>query len=680
MFMGASVVVLGLSASTYYLNNPEDTHNKGFSVNLAESTNPLYSKNVKQKITPSLVVAQQVYPPFTEQGEFEEYESYDSSLIGKKVRIRNKSIQKKPSIQSDKETLPVSSPAQRMSQGVVKLAETGGSDLVEVIIRYHQMPNAENQISLEAIGGTIKQKFNNIPIQLVQIPAYNLEQVASFTGIEFLSINSLVQAASKPAHATAKLPSPNSAHYVPVDLGVAVAVLDSGLGQHSDLNVQSRVDCTTPAGNAGETFRDQFNTDSYSNNNGTSQWNSNWIENDVAGAGPYDGQIVIYNGEMSLWDRPNTGTEPSLAREVNLSGVSTATFSFDYHTTSGVDTSDSVVVEVSSDGGASWSELENFTGISGATTGTRSYNISDHIASNTRVRFRVNNLYGGSNEEFLVDNVDISTDGGVSCSDVNVTVNNVVDHFDSTSYTNSDGLVNWSDNPWIETGDDNSSDDGDINVEVDECPLRSSRCIEFDADTGLNASIERQVDLSAANTATLTFDYHLDDKHAEYLLEVSIDGGASWESNPLATFKKEKVIFGESIDLTPYISEQTRIRFRLTETDDDAHLYIDNVKIEWTVSNFDGSGHGTHVAGIIGADGNSQPGIAPGASIYSVRVLNADGQGYTSDVIEGLDWILDNAESENIRVVNLSLGKGIEESAATDPLVQAVSSFGMLAS
>ncbi|MCF6250386.1 MAG: hypothetical protein L3J75_03830 [Methylococcaceae bacterium] len=210
------------------------------------------------------------------------------------------------------------------------MAKTRGSDLVEVIIRYNQMPNAENQNFIEAIGGTIKQKFYNIPIQLVQIPAYKLEQIASFAGIEFLSINSPVQAASKPAHATAKLPNPNSAHYVPVDLGVAIAVLDSGVGQHSDLNVQNRVDCTIPASNAGETFRDPFNTDSCSNNNGTSPWSTDWIENNVTDSGPIDGQVVIYNGEMSLWDYPNTETEPSLAREVNLSAVSTATFSFDY--------------------------------------------------------------------------------------------------------------------------------------------------------------------------------------------------------------------------------------------------------------------------------------------------------------------------------------------------------------
>ena len=87
-------------------------------------------------------------------------------------------------------------------------------------------------------------------------------------------------------------------------------------------------------------------------------------------------------------------------------------------------------------------------------------------------------------------------------------------------------------------------------------------------------------------------------------------------------------------------------------------------------------GHGTHVSGIIGGSGSASyaayPGVAPGAVIHSVRVLDGQGSGVVSDVLAGLDWVLANAAKRNIRVANLSLGKGIEESAATDPLVVAV--------
>ncbi len=68
------------------------------------------------------------------------------------------------------------------------------------------------------------------------------------------------------------------------------------------------------------------------------------------------------------------------------------------------------------------------------------------------------------------------------------------------------------------------------------------------------------------------------------------------------------------------------------------------------------NGHGTHVAGIIGArdNGSGVVGVAPGARLWAVRVLNADGEGEFSDVICGVDWVTANAGI--IDVVNMSLG------------------------
>jgi len=70
----------------------------------------------------------------------------------------------------------------------------------------------------------------------------------------------------------------------------------------------------------------------------------------------------------------------------------------------------------------------------------------------------------------------------------------------------------------------------------------------------------------------------------------------------------------------------------------------------------DGNGHGTHVSGIIGArdDGNGVVGVAPNASLYSVRVLDANGSGSLDNLICGLDWVAQNADI--IDVANMSLG------------------------
>lgn len=87
-------------------------------------------------------------------------------------------------------------------------------------------------------------------------------------------------------------------------------------------------------------------------------------------------------------------------------------------------------------------------------------------------------------------------------------------------------------------------------------------------------------------------------------------------------------------------------------------------------------GHGTHVAGVAAGNGaisdGLYAGVAPSAPIYSLRVLDDEGAGVVSDVIGALDWVLEHGQMAGIRVVNLSLGKGIEESAEADPLVAAV--------
>src|SRR3984893_8150970 len=94
----------------------------------------------------------------------------------------------------------------------------------------------------------------------------------------------------------------------------------------------------------------------------------------------------------------------------------------------------------------------------------------------------------------------------------------------------------------------------------------------------------------------------------------------------------------------------------------------------------DAFGHGTHVAGIIagspapanGVTPEYAGGIAPRAKLVNVRVLGADGTGFTSDVIARIDWVVANRQLYNIRVINLSLGHSATEGCSTDPLCEAV--------
>jgi subtilisin family serine protease len=72
----------------------------------------------------------------------------------------------------------------------------------------------------------------------------------------------------------------------------------------------------------------------------------------------------------------------------------------------------------------------------------------------------------------------------------------------------------------------------------------------------------------------------------------------------------------------------------------------------------DDNGHGTHVAGTIAALNNSTGvvGVAAGATIVPVKVLNKSGSGYLSDVIAGVDYVAKTAKAGD--VANMSLGGG----------------------
>jgi subtilisin len=82
--------------------------------------------------------------------------------------------------------------------------------------------------------------------------------------------------------------------------------------------------------------------------------------------------------------------------------------------------------------------------------------------------------------------------------------------------------------------------------------------------------------------------------------------------------------------------------------------------------------HGTHVAGTIGAidNGIGVVGVAPGARIWAVKVLDSRGSGYTSGIVAGIDWVAANAAT--IEVANMSLGGSGYNQAEYDAIQGAV--------
>jgi len=72
---------------------------------------------------------------------------------------------------------------------------------------------------------------------------------------------------------------------------------------------------------------------------------------------------------------------------------------------------------------------------------------------------------------------------------------------------------------------------------------------------------------------------------------------------------------------------------------------------------YDDNGHGTHVSGIVAANGTVW-GIAPSANLVSLKVLDSSGFGSTSNVIAAIDWCVSNSVLFDISVISMSLGNG----------------------
>jgi subtilisin family serine protease len=83
----------------------------------------------------------------------------------------------------------------------------------------------------------------------------------------------------------------------------------------------------------------------------------------------------------------------------------------------------------------------------------------------------------------------------------------------------------------------------------------------------------------------------------------------------------------------------------------------------------DDNGHGSHVAGIIGALSNTVGvvGIAPNVELYPVKVLKSNGVGYLSDIIAGIDWSV----AHGMDVINLSLGTTTDIQSMHDAVARA---------
>ncbi|MFQ5524510.1 MAG: hypothetical protein ACE5F5_13220, partial [Acidimicrobiia bacterium] len=153
-------------------------------------------------------------------------------------------------------------------------------------------------------------------------------------------------------------------------------------------------------------YVDDFESGTYTG--GTGMWVGPWIENDPTGGdqSATQGNVQVAGGDLRLdnkdYPNPDPAWYPSAWRTADLTGKLSAWLKFDWHLGWEVDPSDSVVVEISTDG-VNFTVLDTITGYTGMASGWETIDISAYISPHTTVRFRIEAYYGGWEEFFFVD-------------------------------------------------------------------------------------------------------------------------------------------------------------------------------------------------------------------------------------------------------------------------------------
>jgi len=155
----------------------------------------------------------------------------------------------------------------------------------------------------------------------------------------------------------------------------------------------------------------------------------------------------------------------------------------------------------------------------------------------------------------------------------------------------------------------------------------------------------------------------------EYDAEVRANNGHPQRAYGIAKARTDFLVDGDMDgDTIKYTKDDVVITILDTGIDT-LHMDLDGGKvIAWKdfVNNraapYDDNGHGTHCASIAAGSGDAsfngtkfEKGVAPGAALVGVKVLDKNGSGKTSKVIAGIDWVVANKAAYNIRILSISL-------------------------
>lgn len=156
-----------------------------------------------------------------------------------------------------------------------------------------------------------------------------------------------------------------------------------------------------------------------------------------------------------------------------------------------------------------------------------------------------------------------------------------MDAFDSASFSQDDGTYQWS-GAWQESGESDGASGGILRV-VDDPRCTSGSCLRIghaDIEDQTTKALVREADLGSATTATLSYDFEVqntDNKGTVYV-RISGDGGTTWST--LATYGPYDGGGSANFDITSFASANTRIRFDVSDKFA-MYLFVDEVRIDF---------------------------------------------------------------------------------------------------
>lgn len=232
-------------------------------------------------------------------------------------------------------------------------------------------------------------------------------------------------------------------------------------------------------------------------------------------------------------------------------------------------------------------------------------------------------------------------------------INNFIGEANTGSvYVDITGLRSWT---WADF-------ESDLQIVIDQTKFKTTSRINYDA-IGLRVTSSSGYDTSIDSlTISAEADSTIDGSKQVNVYNQVIGAPLVWNTTKKLQGKGIRVAVVDSgIAKTVELKKRVKVNINFNSSFHDSS---------------DRYGHGTYVAGIIAGNGTQSNGkyigVAPKTDLLNIRISDDYGMMYESDVIASLQWIYENKEKFNIRVVNLSLNSSVAQSYHTSPLCAAV--------